>query len=379
RVALHEFGHVLGLGHPYEHGQSVASIMNRASNTDDLQSDDIAGAAAIYGGTSTPTPSNRAPTVTASCSPCTVQTGRTATLTASATDPDGDALTYRWTAARGTLGNATAASTVWTAPDQIGAVTATITVQDGRSGSATASVTLQVVQRDTLQADARLLPGQSLTSGNSRFRLLYQADGNLVLYDDVARTTPWSSNTGGTSAGYTLLQGDGNLVVYDGQGVARWATGTPGSPNSRLVVQNDGNVVLYRSDGQPAWATGTSSTTPAPGSCTINTTAVGTTVQGAWTSSCSSTRRAAYAQYYRFTLSAQARVQIDLTSPTADAYLYLLRGSDQTGSLVAEDDDSAGGLNSRILATLTAGTYVIEATTYSAETGSFSVSLTTMP
>ena len=51
RVALHEFGHVLGLDHPDEHGQSVQAIMNsHISGLDHLTSDDIAGAQALYGG-----------------------------------------------------------------------------------------------------------------------------------------------------------------------------------------------------------------------------------------------------------------------------------------------------------------------------------------
>jgi matrixin len=68
RVALHEFGHVVGLDHPDEYGQTVDSVMNsHVSNVDRLQSDDIAGAQALYGAPSvvappTPTPAPIFPT-----------------------------------------------------------------------------------------------------------------------------------------------------------------------------------------------------------------------------------------------------------------------------------------------------------------------------
>jgi len=50
RAATHEFGHVLGLGHPDDGGQSVTAIMNsRINEVDTIQQDDIDGLTAVYG------------------------------------------------------------------------------------------------------------------------------------------------------------------------------------------------------------------------------------------------------------------------------------------------------------------------------------------
>ncbi len=60
RVALHEFGHVIGLDHPdqAQPAQSIAAVMNSVvGNIEVLQSDDIAGAQALYGPNATSGPS----------------------------------------------------------------------------------------------------------------------------------------------------------------------------------------------------------------------------------------------------------------------------------------------------------------------------------
>ena len=89
---------------------------------------------------------NRPPTVTASCNPCTVEVGRTATVTADAQDPDGDPLTYQWTAPAGTITSPTNRQTPWTAPNVEGPVVFTVVVNDGRGGTARANTTIQVVR-----------------------------------------------------------------------------------------------------------------------------------------------------------------------------------------------------------------------------------------
>jgi peptidoglycan-associated lipoprotein len=91
-------------------------------------------------------PANRPPTVKARCEPCTVQVGKSSTVSADAQDPDGDTLTCRWSTPTGKLANPADRQTLWTAPEQEGAVPVTITCDDGKGGTATDTVTIQVVK-----------------------------------------------------------------------------------------------------------------------------------------------------------------------------------------------------------------------------------------
>jgi outer membrane protein OmpA-like peptidoglycan-associated protein len=91
-------------------------------------------------------PQNRPPTVRAQCDPCTVEIGKSSTVTAVGQDPDGDPLTYRWTVPTGTLANPAERQTIWTAPQQEGSVPVTVTVSDGKGGTASDTVNIQVVR-----------------------------------------------------------------------------------------------------------------------------------------------------------------------------------------------------------------------------------------
>jgi outer membrane protein OmpA-like peptidoglycan-associated protein len=79
--------------------------------------------------------------------PCNVEPGGTLGLSAPARDPDGDTLTYRWTAPVGTFSTPNAPTTNWTAPSDFeGTVPLTVTVTDGKGGSASATTNVQVVR-----------------------------------------------------------------------------------------------------------------------------------------------------------------------------------------------------------------------------------------
>ena len=68
-------------------------------------------------------------------------------------------------------------------------------------------------------------------------------------------------------------------------------------------------------------------------------------------------------------------MRIDLVSAT-DPYLFLLQGAGSGGTVLNRDDDGGDSLNSRISRSLSAGTYTVEATTYSSgATGSFTLTL----
>ena len=95
----------------------------------------------------TPAPAIPAPvhnlSVKAACDPCTVEVGKTSTVTATVTDSISCSVTYRWTAPGGTLAQPSERSTIWTAPQQEGSVPVTVTVtcpSDNKTASDTVNI-----------------------------------------------------------------------------------------------------------------------------------------------------------------------------------------------------------------------------------------------
>ncbi len=113
-----------------------------------------------------------------------------------------------------------------------------------------------------------------------------------------------------------------------------------------------------------------------PGALSAGVTSSGTLS----TASCTTGARGStyYTNRHSFNGVAGQKISIQLTSSAFDSYVYL---KDPSGKVIASDDDGGGGTNSRIPAAsgtftlpATAGTYVIEVTTYSSgRTGAYSV------
>lgn len=108
----------------------------------------------------------------------------------------------------------------------------------------------------TLKSGAVMPVGTSIESPNKKYQLIYQTDGNLVVYELLPnRRALWATGTQGASPGKVTMQADGNLVVYEAGGAVAWSSKTSGNAGAVLSLQNDNNLVVYRKDAcQATWA-----------------------------------------------------------------------------------------------------------------------------
>ncbi|MCT8176736.1 Ig-like domain repeat protein [Variovorax sp. CY25R-8] len=125
--------------------------------------------------------------------------------------------------------------------------------------------------------------GDSIFSPSRRYQLIFQYDGNLVVYDrKESRQVVWNTQTAFSKEvrpGYTSASGapykvsfqsDGNLVVYSETAITKtgswpdvpvWNSGTSGKGASQLRLQDDGNLVIYKADGTALWWSGVDTVT----------------------------------------------------------------------------------------------------------------------
>lgn len=84
----------------------------------------------------------------------------------------------------------------------------------------------------------------------------------------------------------------------------------------------------------------------------------------------------AYLDRYALTVSQSGTIEITMRSTQLDAFLWLL---DDEGAEIEQDDDDGGGVtgfDAQIVRTLSRGCYLIDATTWPDETGSYTLTVT---
>ena len=143
---------------------------------------------------------NQAPEVSLGTTPTHVDGGEEVSLTASATDPEGDGLTYAWTSsAGGSFDDAGALETTWTAPDaarQDQPVTLTLTVTDDGAGTRSTTQTLSLTVRAN-EAPAGSVSAQPETVLGGKD---VQLTSSVADPENDALTYAWTSSGGGSFA-----------------------------------------------------------------------------------------------------------------------------------------------------------------------------------
>lgn len=127
-------------------------------------------------GDDTSSPTNDPPEITnLTADPATVEPTGITTITCTSNDPDGNELTYTWTAGAGTL-SGTGATVTWRAPAGGGSYTVSVTVDDGQGGSVSDSAMVEVTGGTLLVHVRNAILGVDLSGGYFQF---YNGGGNI--------------------------------------------------------------------------------------------------------------------------------------------------------------------------------------------------------
>lgn len=222
-------------------------------------------------------------------------------------------------------------------------------------------------------------PGQQIT-----ILLTSTAFDSYVYLKNPSGTVIASDDDGGGGRNSRIPSGSGSFTLPAGATgtyiveVTSYSTNTTGSYS--LSVTSSAVTSSSVSSASSASVTSASSSSAVNPCTVIGSSVLNVTVMNSLaTSDCNSGVRGSgyYTDRYSFTATQGQTVVIQLNSTAFDTYLYLKNSS---GTIVASNDDSGGGTNSRIpansgvLTITTAGTYTIEVTSYSmGSTGAYTL------
>jgi uncharacterized protein (DUF2141 family) len=198
---------------------------------------------------------NHPPTVNSvTCSPTSVgSNGGAITVTVSATDSDGDQLTYSYSVSLGTIaGNG--ATAIWTVPATEGAHTVSVTVSDGVASAVGQSGVSVAASATVITGTLTLQPGVQGDLGNTQVAIYVNLNDwntyNPVMYVAAAGT--------GASVTYTISNvppgtyyldvwkdNDGNSVWSSGDFVGWYGSGALSAPllSPLAITQGETKVI----------------------------------------------------------------------------------------------------------------------------------------
>jgi hypothetical protein len=174
-------------------------------------------------------------------------------LQAVVSDPNNDPLNYKWTATGGTFVESGRGNNTWNAPKQFGDYDIKLTVDDGKGGTAQASVTIKVSANHppvitSLTANPAALPFASRTtitaiaSDPDGDALQYQwDDGNAGIVSGVGNQISWTSpsKNGNFSIFVTVSDGKGAQTKQE---IVIAVASSSGTQTISLVKQESGTV-----------------------------------------------------------------------------------------------------------------------------------------
>ncbi|WP_165521918.1 hypothetical protein [Micromonospora zingiberis] len=120
--------------------------------------------------------------------------------------------------------------------------------------SVSRSTAVAAGQTRLIVATAVLRPGQHWST--DRLSLAVTDNGEVVLRD--RGRSVWASGSTGRNVRELVFQADGNLVLYASDGSTIWSSGTPGNDGATLTLGGDGNLSISIR-GRTLWQTATGS------------------------------------------------------------------------------------------------------------------------
>jgi hypothetical protein len=146
------------------------------------------------------------------------------TLLCAASDPDGNLLTYTWTAENGTI-KGEGQKVIWVPPGEVGEYEIAVKVTNGKGGEASFSKRFAVVNPEPPEVDKTIYlklapPATNVATASGRVRALFTSEIQCVIPDrDLSEFTyTWAANAGKLMAN-GLNEGKASRVGWLAPGV----------------------------------------------------------------------------------------------------------------------------------------------------------------